>query len=377
MTFIPFELLEWQQRRGVTAAATYNLSDSGCRPIRLRELVDGEQALNRLLDSELSYPPTCGTDRLRAQIAQWHAGSSDYAPEVIVTVGAAEANTVAVDTLIGPGDHVVTMSPGYRQIWGAAQNRGAVVDDVPLDPERGWRPDIDALARAVRPDTRAIVLTNPNNPVGTVLTVEEIRAIVAVADRVGAWILSDEVHRGTELGTDELSPTFWGHYDRVICVGSLSKAFGMPGLRLGWLIAPSTLLPRLRRRHEYTTLSTAGTAMAMAELALEPAARARLLGRYRGFLRENWTLMRQWIDSHDQLLSVVPPQATALTFVRYRLDLPSTDVAEALHARGKVLVGAGIHFGTEHHLRFTYGQEPTQLAAALEKTSHVLKELSA
>ncbi|MFC5724588.1 aminotransferase class I/II-fold pyridoxal phosphate-dependent enzyme [Streptomyces gamaensis] len=375
MTFIPFELLEWQQKQGDTT--TYSLADSGCRPIRLRELVDDEQALRRLLDSELSYPPTCGTDHLRAQIAHWHAGSTDHTSQVIVTVGATEANTVAVDTLIRPGDHIVTVSPGYRQIWGAAQNRGADVDDVPLHPEHGWRPDIDALARAVRPDTRAIVLTTPNNPAGTILTEDEIRAIVTVAERAGAWILADEVHRGTELHTDELSPTFWGHYDRVVCVGSLSKAFGMPGLRLGWLIAPPALLPQLRRRHEYATLSAAGTAMALAELALTPPTCARLLDRYRGFLRESWTQMQQWIDSHDRLLSVVPPQATALAFVRYHLDLPSTEVAEALHARGKVLVGAGAHFGTEHHLRFTYGLEPAQLAAALERTSHVLKELSA
>ncbi|MFE3221159.1 PLP-dependent aminotransferase family protein [Streptomyces antimycoticus] len=117
--------------------------------------------------------------------------------------------------------------------------------------------------------------------------------------------------------------------------------------------------------------------MALAELALAPAIRARLLNRYRGFLRESWIQMQQWIDSHDQLLSAVPPQATSLAFVRYHLDLPSTEVAEALHARGSVLVGAGAHFGTEHHLRFTYGQEPAHLAAALEKASQVLKELSA
>ncbi len=375
MTFTPFELLEWQGRLGATA--TYSLADSGCRPIRLRDLVDSEQSLSRLLDSELSYPPTCGTDQLRALIAQWHAGSADHASEVIVTVGAAEANTVAVETLIRPGDHVVTMSPGYRQVWGAALNQGAVVEEFPLDPQRGWRPDIDALADVVRADTRAISVTTPNNPAGTILTEEEIRAIVSIADRVGAWILSDEVHRGTELHTEEASPTFWGRYDRVVCVGSLSKAFGMPGLRLGWLIAPPTLTPKLRQRHEYTTVSAAGPAMALAELALTPVTRTRLLNRYRGFLRESWTQMQQWIASHDQLLSAVPPQATSLAFVRYHLDLSSTEVAEALHARGGVLVGAGAHFGTEHHLRFTYGQEPAQLAAALEKTSHVLKELSA
>lgn len=375
MTFTPFELLGWQGRLGPTT--TYSLADSGCRPVQLRDIVDNEQTLNRLLDSELGYPPVCGTEQLRAQIADWHAGSADHASEVIVTVGAAEANTVAVETLINPGDHVVVMSPGYRQVWGSALNRGAVVDDFPLDSQRGWRPDIEALERVVRPSTRVISVTNPNNPAGALLAEDEMQAIIAIADRVGAWILSDEVHRGTELHTDEVTPTFWGRYDRVVCVGSLSKAFGMPGLRLGWLIAPPELVPQLRRRHEYCTVSAAGPAMALAELAFAPITRIRLLDRYRGFLRESWSQMQQWIDAHDQLLSVVPPQATSLAFVRYHLDLPSTEVAEALHARGGVLVGAGAHFGSDHHLRITYGQEPAQLAHALDKVSRVLKELHA
>jgi aspartate/methionine/tyrosine aminotransferase len=375
MTFTPFELLGWQGKLGPTA--TYSLADSGCRPVKLRDIVDSEQSLRLLLDSELGYPPVCGTDRLRALIAQWHAGNADLAPQVIVTVGAAEANAVCVETLIEPGDHVVTMSPGYRQVWGAAVNRGAIVEDFALDPQRGWRPDLEALARMVRPNTRAISVTTPNNPMGAVFTREEIRGIVQIADRVGAWILSDEVHRGTELRTDEVSPSFWGQYDKVVCVGSLSKALGMPGLRLGWLIAPSYLIARLRTRHEYATVSAAGPAMALAELALIPATRARLLDRYRGFLRESWAQMQQWIDAQDGLVSVVPPEATSLAFVRYHLDLGSVEVAEALHARGGVLVGAGAHFGTEQHLRFTYGLEPALLAAALDRAAHVLKELAA
>jgi aspartate/methionine/tyrosine aminotransferase len=375
MTFTPFELLGWQGRLSDTA--TYSLADSGCRPVRLRDIVDSEQTLNRLLDSELGYPPVCGTEQLRARIAEWHAGSADHGPETIVTVGAAEANTVAVETLVQPGDHVVVMSPGYRQVWGAALNRGATVDDFPLDPQRGWQPDIEALERVVRPDTRVISVTNPNNPAGTILTEEQMQAIIAIAERAGAWILSDEVHRGTELHTDRVTPTFRGRYDRVVCVGSLSKAFGMPGLRLGWLIAPPELIPDLRRRHEYCTVSAAGPSMALAELALTPTTRARLLDRYRGFLRESWTQMQEWIGAHDQLLSVIPPQATSLAFVRYHLDMSSTEVAEALHARGGVLVGAGVHFGADHHLRITYGQEPAQLSLALDKVSRVLKELTA
>jgi aspartate/methionine/tyrosine aminotransferase len=371
MEFTPFELLAWQDAYGPTVE--HSLADSGCRPVGLRDIVGAGPALERFLDTELHYPPVRGTDALRASISRWHAGTAD---NVLVTVGAAEANAVVVDTLVEPGDHVVTMVPGYRQVRGSALNRGAVVDDFPLDARRGWRPDLDALARVVRPDTKMIAVTNPNNPTGTVLTEEEMDAIVAVADRVGAWIVSDEVHRGTELNTERVTPGFWGRHDRVVCVGSLSKAFGMPGLRLGWLIAPDELVPRLCRRHEYAAVSTGILSMALAEIALEPDTCARLLARYRGFLRESRPVMRRWVDAHDGLLSVTPPQATALAFVRYHLDLPSTDVADALRTRGGVLVGAGAHFGAEHHLRLTYGYEPAYLAITLDRISHVLKDLA-
>lgn len=89
-------------------------------------------------------------------------------------------------------------------------------------------------------------MTNPNNPVGTILTEPEMNAIVAAARKVGAWILADEVYRGTELHTDDITPSFWGRYDRVVCVGSMSKAFGLPGLRLGWLVGPPEFVEQVR-----------------------------------------------------------------------------------------------------------------------------------
>lgn len=125
------------------------------------------------------------------------------------------------------------------------------------------------------PCTRLVAVTNPNNPVGTILTEAEMDAVVAAADRVGAWLLADEVYRGTERLTDVVTPSFWGRYDRLVCVGSLSKAFGLPGLRLGWIVAPPGTVEEACRRHEYATISTGLLSMHLAEIALRPEARDR------------------------------------------------------------------------------------------------------
>lgn len=371
-SFAPFELEEWQSRYEQTV--THNLADSGCHPVALSELLGEEPgSTQRLLALDLHYPPVGGTDELRGLIAAWQGAQ---AAEVLVTVGAAEANAITVASLVGPGDHVIVMEPGYRQVRGCAVNAGAAVEAFPLDPGHGWRPDLDALDRLIRPDTKLIAVTNPNNPVGTVLTESEMDAIIAAADRVGAWILADEVYRGTERLTDQVTPSFWGRYDRTVCVGSLSKAFGLPGLRVGWLVAPPAVVEAAWRRHEYATIATSKLSMHLAETALTPAVRDRLLTRNRTLIRQGYARLHAWIEDSEGLLSITPPAATALAFVRYHLDRPSLEVGHALRDRGNVLVGVGAHFGVEHHLRITHGLQPVYLEAALRNVSRVLTELA-
>ncbi|CAL8469890.1 g9432 [Coccomyxa elongata] len=368
--FISFELEEWQSRYETTV--TYNLADSGCHPVRLSELVSDPAAVEKLLAVDLHYPPVGGTNTLCALCASWHGAKPE---NVLVTVGAAEANSITVASLLQPGDHMVVMEPGYRQVRGCAANLGASVSAFPLDPMRGWRPDLSALTAAVTPATRLIAVTNPNNPVGTILTEAEMDAIVAAAAGVGAWILADEVYRGTELWTDEVTPSFWGRYERVICVGSLSKAFGLPGLRLGWLVGPPDFVEQAWRRHEYATIAASTVSMHLAEIALAPEARGRLLARNRRLIRDGYARLSRWVESSEGLLSMWPPDATALGFVRYHLNAPSVKVAHALRTKGDVLVGAGAHFGIEHHLRITHGLEPHVLEAALERIFDVLGDM--
>ncbi len=371
MPFTPFELEVWQSRWETTVE--FNLADSGVQAVTLGELAGGDAALARLAEIDLHYPPVAGTRLLRERIASWIGAAPE---EVLVTVGASEANAILISTLVGPGDPVVVMEPGYRQIRGMALNAGAEVKPFPLDPRRGWRPDLGALHDAVTARTKVIAVTNPNNPVGTILTEGEMDSVVDAARRSGGWLLADEVYRGTERLTDVLTPTFWGRYERTISVGSLSKAFGLPGLRLGWIVAPPEIVEAAWRRHEYATIATGMLSMRLGEIALEPVTRDRLLARTRGYIREGYARLAGWIDANADLLAIVPPAATALGFVRYDLDLPSEAVAEALRREADVLVAPGATFGVEQHLRITHGLEPALLDEALERAGRVLRGLA-
>jgi aspartate/methionine/tyrosine aminotransferase len=358
--FLPLALEEWHARYEQTV--THNLADSGVPAVRLAELLPDPTTVEQLRDLTLGYPPVSGTTRLRELIAEW-AGADPA--QVLVTVGAAEALSIALGTLVGPGEQIVVIEPGYRHISGLAVNRGIQVSTVQLDPTHHWRLDPAQLDAAVDPAVRLISVTNPSNPLGTVLTEVEMTSVVRVAEKHGAWLLADEVYRGSEHADDQLTPSFIGRYHKVISVGSLSKSFGLPGLRLGWLIAPVDLLDEVCRRHEYATIAASTVSMHLAEAALEPGRRTALLRRGRDHIRTGYARLQNWIAHSDGVLSVVPPRATAMAFVQYHADAPSIEVAHAIRTEVDALVGVGAHFGGEGHLRIGHTVPPDCLDAVL------------
>ena len=203
--FQPFEMermmSKWEN------VVDYNLSESGVHPLRLREIV-GPSELEGLLDTELNYPQANGQPALREHIAALYPGAA--ADNILVTVGCAEANFVALQTLLRPGDEMVVMLPNYMQTWGIGHNLGFRVKSFHLQEEHGWRPDLAQLEETVSDQTRLIAVCNPNNPTGYILTPSEMDAIVAIADRVGAWLTADEVYGGAEQFTDTQTASFWG-----------------------------------------------------------------------------------------------------------------------------------------------------------------------
>jgi len=370
-TFQPFDMERMQSKW--ENVVDYNLSESGVHPVTVRELLGDPEAAEALLATELNYPQANGTIELREQIAALYPGAN--ADNVLVTVGCAEANFITLQTLLSAGDEMAVMLPNYMQIWGISHNFGFQVRAFHLKEERGWAPDLDELNDAISERTKLIAVCNPNNPTGYILTEAEMDAIVAAAARVGAWLLADEVYSGAERLTDTQTPSFWGRYDRVLAMNSLSKAYGLPGLRIGWVAGPADTVDDIWARHEYTTISTTMLSNKLAAIALSPEVRPRLIQRTRDYIRRGFPILDAWQESHEGTFSLVPPQAAAIAWARYHLNVNSTEFVERLMHEKSVLIVPGDHFGMDRYLRISYGLPPDYLRPGLDRIHQLIVEL--
>jgi aspartate/methionine/tyrosine aminotransferase len=370
MNFQNFDLEYFQSQWERTVEI--NLADSSVKCANVSDLLAGEDP-RPLLEMPLYYPEVNGTALLRERIAALYPNAS--AANVLVTVGAAQANWMVCDTLLEAGGEVIVVSPGYRQVWGLAKNAGCRVKETQLRPENNWRLNLDELESLAGPNTKLISIVNPNNPTGSILRPEEMRRIVSICQKTGAWLHADEVYRGTELSGDE-TPSFWGMYERVICVNSMSKAYGLAGLRIGWVVAASEMIEELWRRHEYAVIAASGPSMKLAEIALQPAKRKMLLDRQKKLSREGHAVLEQWVRQQEGRFRVSEAVATSIAFVGYNFDLPSAELANQIREKASVLVAPGGYLGTEKHLRITVGYEPKKVRMALERIGVVAAELA-
>ena len=364
-------------------AVRYNLSESGVQPMRVEELLGEDFDSAGLLSTALKYPESDGSALLRERIAALYPGAS--AENVLVTNGTSEANYTALWGLLDKGDRAAVMLPTYMQTWGLSRAYGGRADAYRLRLEpppasgggRRWALDRASLERAVSRRTRLIVVTNPNNPTGAVLTEEEMDAIVDAARSVKAWIVADEVYRGAEIagGPGGMSPTFWGRYKRLLVTSGLSKAFGLPGLRIGWIAGPPETVARLCGYHDYTTLTPTMLSDRLARAALAPDRRDAILARTRRILRENLPRMESWIRSHGDVLDYVPPVAGAIALVGYRLPISSVALFDRLRLEESVLITPGAHFGIGKFFRIGFGYDFEKSLEGLSRVSAFIGKL--
>ena len=332
----------------------YNLSESGVHPMTTRELFeDDTDKINEFLNVEINYPPTNGIAELRENIAALYPGSGP--DDVLATCGAAQANFTSMLTVLDPGDEILVMEPNYRQIWGTGKNLRLKVNTFTLKHELNWCFDIDEFNRAVTKDTKLIAVCNPNNPTGHILTSEERKAVVDAASKVGAWILSDEVYAGSEHWTDEVTPSLWGEYERVLAIGSMSKAYAFPGLRIGWVVSNPEMTEEIWARQDYITICPTALGNKLAAFVLSDKVRPRIIQRTRDFARRGYKNLQTWVNNHTDVLSVVPPQAAAIAFVKYDKKINSSDLVKRLIHEYSTYVVPGDHFGTDGYLRISYG----------------------
>jgi len=352
----------------------YNLSESGVLPVKVRELIQNHLPEEEFLSTSLGYPWAGGSPELRELIADFYGAGAE---NVRVTNGSSEANFMQFWGLLEKGDRAAVMLPNYLQTWGLARHFVGRADTFQLMEDEGrWALDVESLERAVSRKTKIILITNPNNPTGAVLNEQEMNEVVRVARKAGAWIVADEIYRGAEVG-NELAPTFYGRYSRVLITGGLSKAFGLPGLRIGWIIGPSKVVAKLESYHDYLTLTPTMLSEKLARVAMEPARRDQLLGRTRQIIQTQLPILAEWVQRQSDLLRFIPPRGGAIALVRYRAPIKSIRLMDRLRLEKSVLISPAAHFGLDdRYIRIGYGYDVAKLRTGLLRISELFAELS-
>jgi aspartate/methionine/tyrosine aminotransferase len=314
---------------------------------------------------ELSYPESTGHPLLRREIATLY--DTIEADEVLAFAGAEEAIFCLVNVLVGTGDHVVVTWPGYQSLYEVARAVGAEVTLHELQEGNGWALDLDRLRREVTPATKLIVVNLPHNPTGMLADRETFDGLVAIAAEAGAHLVVDEAYRDLEFDpADRLPAGADALPARGISLGALSKAYAMPGLRIGWMATHDReLLARVAAFKDYTTVCAAGPSEILALIALR--ARDRVLGRSRGIVAANLDRLDAFFDAWPDRFSWVRPRAGSIAFPR--LTVPGVridDWTTGLVETEGVLLLPGSQFGYPgSHFRIGFGR--TDLPDALDR----------
>ena len=372
MKIEPFGVEIWMNARETLCA--HNIAETCVDSITFGDLMAlaGKRAdiLSELTALKLTYGAIEGSARLRAAIASLYRGRT--ANEVMVTHGAIGANALLYQALIEPGDEIVSLVPTYQQHYSIPESYGATVKRLRLRAETGYLPDLAELSALVTPKTKLIALTNPNNPTGAVMDEARLRGVAEIAARHGAVVICDEVYRGIDQADDGLGISMAEIYDKGIAVGSMSKAFALAGLRLGWIVAPAAVLHRVSTHRDYNTISVGMIDDHIAGIALEH--RDALLRRNRAIVRANLALVERWVAKEPRI-SWVKPRGGTVTLLRFDAPIGSVEFCTRLLQETGVLLTPGAVFEMEGTLRIGFGNATASVTAGLDGLSRFLLTL--
>ncbi|HET9263324.1 MAG TPA: aminotransferase class I/II-fold pyridoxal phosphate-dependent enzyme [Vicinamibacterales bacterium] len=370
---MPIELFAMERMQSTWEnLVDFDMSESGVRPLTLRELVRMGLDLETFMDEPLGYSQSNGTPELRERIAALYPGAS--VEQIEVTNGTSEANYLIALSQLRPGDGVAMEVPNYMQMPGVARSLGASVRSFHLRQSNEWEPDWDEFDAAVTPLTRLLYISNPNNPTGSILSRDAMQRIADRCEKTGTWLLSDEVYLGAEIER-ERTPSFWGMGERVVVTSGLSKAYGIPGVRVGWIVGPRQLVAECWSQHDYITIGPNKLSDRVARVAVEQHNRERCYARTREILRQNLPMAREWVGGFDGRLTWREPHAGAIGLVKYDSDTPSLDIAERVRMNQSTLVVPGLHVGLEGHLRIWLGGRQEFLREGLRRIGTELRSL--
>ena len=361
MKIAPFRIEQYYAVHEFTAP--YMLSSSDAESVAIADLLALEpDALERLLAQRLGYTESVGAPELRAAIAPIYETLSP--DDVVVVAAAEEAIFVAYHALLEPGDHVVVETPCYESALQVARSAGAAVTEWRRSASDGWAHDLDALRSALRPDTKLVYINSPHNPTGMQMSREVLDAVVGLCAERGAWLFSDEVYRELEHDPADRLPAACDLYERALSLGSMSKTYGLPGLRLGWLACRDRdALQRIVDLKHYTTICSSAPSELLSALALRH--RDVLADRNRGIVLANLPLLDAFFERHADVLSWVRPTAGPIGFPRLHGVDDATAFCEQLVAAEGVLLLPGAVYDEPGHVRVGFGR--AAMPEALER----------
>lgn len=349
--------------------APYLLCCSDCESVSVADLLALEPgAAEALHGLWLGYGESQGDPSLRRQIAALYTGLGP--DQVLVHSGAEEAIFNFMHAVLQPGDHAVVHQPGYQSLYEVAAAIGCAVTPWVGDPAAGWRLDLDELRRALRPNTKLVVLNCPHNPTGYLMEHGDFLELVALSQRHGFLLFSDEVYRGLELDPADRLPALCEMDERGVSLGVMSKSYGLPGLRIGWLATRNAdLYAQLAAFKDYTTICNSAPSEFLAALALRHG--PRLIERNMGLIRRNLALLDGFFARHTELFVWHAPPAGPIAFPQVVGRDADALCADLVQRSGVLLLPGSAYAPGWNHVRVGYGRANLpECLAALELALH-------
>ncbi|MEB6605759.1 aminotransferase [Aeromonas sanarellii] len=352
----------------------YNLAETCVESLTIDQLLTmagkKEAIISELLPMKLTYGAIEGSDRVRNLVAGLF--TSMKKENIIITHGAIGANALLHETLVEPGDRVVSVLPTYQQHYSIPESYGADVRILKLREENNFLPDLEELKSLVGDKAKLIAINNPNNPSGSLMDRAFLEKVVEIARSCGAFLLCDEVYRGIDQDGDGFTVSVADLYEKGISTGSMSKSYSLAGLRLGWIAGPVEVIQAVSIHRDYNTISVGMINDHFASIALEN--KEAILERNRNIVRSNLAYLDQWV-AQEPRISYVKPKGATVALLKYDFDMTSRDFCVRLLESKGVMFTPGSALDVEGYVRIGFANNPAVLKEGLAKVSEFLSEL--
>ncbi|KAL2001547.1 hypothetical protein VTN02DRAFT_1597 [Thermoascus thermophilus] len=388
----PFAVAQWMERHA--GAAKYNLAETCSASVSVDELreISQDKSTDPLKPStKLTSGSLRGSDELRGHLARLYSVKTPTPlplDNILITAGAIQANFLLLYTLVGPGDHVICHYPTHPQLYSVPATVGAEVSLWRSNETKEWKLDVKELESLIKPNTKLIILNNPQNPTGTIIPRSTLEEIVELAREKNILIFSDEVYRplfhSISPADKDFPPSILSlGYENTVATGSMSKAYGLAGLRVGWIASRSrAVIDACAAARDYTSISVSRLDDAISSFALAPSCIHSLLKRNIDLAKSNLALLEEFVESHRWACNWVKPRAGTTAFVRFtKMGKPVDDTAFCemlLERTGVMLVPGSLCFGRgedfKGYVRIGFVPERAVLEQGLHALESFLQE---